>query len=273
MSKVIITAALTGPVATTADHPGLPVTPDQIAEAAAAAYSAGAAVAHVHVRDGQGLPTADIAIAREVMEKIAARCPILIQLSTGVGLTVPFADREKLVELRPRMATLNPCTMSFGSAEFRNPPKNVRRLAARMMELSVKAELEVYDSGHIDACLDLLKEGLLVEPLQFSVVMGVKGGMAATLDNLLHTVRRLPTGAVWQAIAIGRSNLDLTTIGIIMGGNARTGLEDTLYMTKGVFAPDNASLVSRLVGVCKALGRDVASPAEAEAAVRLAAIT
>ena len=148
--------------------------------------------------------------------------------------------------------------MFFGLGEFRNPPKLVRKLAARMMELGVKAELEIYDSGHLDVCLDLLKEGLLTGLCSFSVVMGVKGGMAATPENLLRTVRGLPPGAVWQAIGVGRSNLPITTIAIAMGGNARTGLEDTLYLSKGVLA-DNASLVKRLVEVCKALERPIAT--------------
>ncbi len=263
MNPVILTAAVNGPIATLGDHPGLPVTPEQIAVAAADAHAAGAAIVHVHIRDEAGLPTANLKIAQAVMESVAARCPVLFQLSTGVGLSVPYEDRAKLVELKPRMATLNPCTMSFGVGEFRNPPLEVRKLAGRMRELGIKAELEIYDSGHVDACLDLLKDGLLVEPLQFSIVMGVKGGMAATVENLMHTVRHIPSNAVWQAIAIGRNNLDLTTIAMLMGGNVRTGLEDTLYFSKGVRAKDSSQLVARVAGICTALGREVASVEEA----------
>src|SRR3984957_8582230 len=105
------------------------------------------------------------------------------------------------------MAPLNPCTMTFGSGEFRNPPADVRRLAARMQELGVKPELEIYDTGHLEAVLRLRDEGLLAEPLQFSIVLGVVGGAAATPGNLIEMVRRLPAGAVWQVIAIGRNNL------------------------------------------------------------------
>jgi 3-keto-5-aminohexanoate cleavage enzyme len=262
MSRVVITAALTGPIATLADHPNLPITPDAIAEAAAEACQAGAAIAHLHIRDETGAPTADLKMAEAVLDRVAERSPILVQLSTGVGLSVPFAERAKLVELKPKMATLNPCSMSFGTGEFRNPPLDVRRLAARMMELGIKAELEVYDSGHVDFCLDLLKEGLLAEPLQFSIVMGVRGGMSTSVDNLIQTLRKLPPAALWQAIAIGRSNLDLTTVAMLMGGNVRTGLEDTLYLSKGVLAKDSATLVSRVANVCRALGREVASVQE-----------
>jgi|HubBroStandDraft_2_1064218.scaffolds.fasta_scaffold82807_1 3-keto-5-aminohexanoate cleavage enzyme len=269
MKPVVITAALTGPIATKADHPGLPTTPEEIAAAATAAYQAGASVAHVHLRDEQGRPTADLKIARRALEMIRDQSPILVQLSTGVGLDVPFSERERLIELRPQMATLNPCTMSFGVGEFRNPPQDVRRLAARMKELGVKAELEIYDSGHADFCTVLLNEGLLVEPLQFSVVMGVRGGMAATPENLLHTVRKLPAGAIWQVVAIGKANLEMTAIAVSMGGNARTGLEDTLYIRKGELAPDNAALVSRLAEVCRSLERPASTVSQTEAILSL----
>ena len=148
-------------------------------------------------------------------------------MSTGVGLTVPFEERAKLVELRPRMATLNPCSMSFADGSSATRRIAVRRLAGRMRELDVKPELEIYDTGHLDACLRLWQEGLLAEPLQFSIVLGVRGGMAATADNLLTMVRRLPPEAIWQVIAIGRANLELTAMGLALGGNARTGMEDT----------------------------------------------
>jgi uncharacterized protein (DUF849 family) len=203
------------------------------------------------------------------MDLIAARCPILVQMSTGVGLDVPYAERARLVEVRPRMATLNPCSMSFGAGEFRNPPLEVRRLAARMGELGVKPELEIYDTGHLEACLRLHEEGLLADPLQFSIVLGVKGGMAATADNLITMVRRLPAGAIWQVIAIGRANLELTAIGLALGGNARAGMEDTLYLRKGELTPGNVPLVGRAVQLARDLDRAVASVTEAEALLRL----
>jgi uncharacterized protein (DUF849 family) len=208
-------------------------------------------------------------IAQQTMDLIREQSPVLIQLSTGVGLETPFDERAKLVELKPRMATLNPCSMSFGAGEFRNPPADVRRLAARMRELGVKAELEIYDIGHIPVCLSLFDEGFLVEPLQFSIVMGVKGGMSATVDNLLFAVRMLPKGAVWQAIVIGRPHLEISAVALALGGNARTGLEDTLYLRKGELAPSNESLVARLVTVAKTLEREVASVGDAESEFQL----
>jgi 3-keto-5-aminohexanoate cleavage enzyme len=268
--SVVITVAPTGPIASKADNPALPTQPQEIAEAVHQAYLAGASVAHIHLRDARDRPTADLDVARRTMDLIAERCPILIQLSTGVGLAVPFEERAALVELRPRMATLNPCTMTFGSGEFRNPPDEVARLARRMQELGVKPELEIYDTGHLDACLRLRDAGLLSDgPLQFSLVLGVGGGMAATADNLLTMVRRLPPDCVWQVIAIGRANPELTAIGLALGGNARAGLEDALYLRKGELSPGNLPLVQRAVNLAAALDRPTASVEETAALLRL----
>ena len=268
--SVVITVAPTGPIASKADNPALPTQPQEIAEAVHQAYLAGASVAHIHLRDSRDRPTADLDIARRTMDLIAERCPILIQMSTGVGLAVPFGERAALVELRPRMATLNPCTMTFGSGEFRNPPEDVARLARRMQELGVKPELEIYDTGHLDECLRLRDAGLLSDwPLQFSLVLGVAGGMAATADNLLTMVRRLPPDCVWQVIAIGRANLELTAIGLALGGNARAGLEDALYLRKGELSPGSLPLVQRAVNLAAALDRPTASVEETAALLRL----
>jgi uncharacterized protein (DUF849 family) len=268
--SAVITVAPTGPIAYKSDNPYLPTQPEEIADAVGEAYDAGAAVAHIHLRDEHDAPTADLKIARRTMDLIAERCPILIQLSTGVGLDVPFEDRAALVELRPRMATLNPCSMSFAGAEFRNPPRGVRELAQRMHDLGVKPELEIYDTGHLDAALRLRDEGLLPDdPLQVSIVLGVQGGMAATPDNLLLMVRRLPPGTVWQVIAIGKANLQLTAMALALGGNARAGLEDGLYLRKGELSPGNLPLVERTVRLVGDLDQTIASVDETAAALNL----
>lgn len=269
--SVVVTVAPTGPIATKSDNPALPTTPEEIADAVVEAYNAGASVAHIHLRDEQQRPTADLGIAQRVMDLISDRCPILIQLSTGVGLTVPFEDRERLVELKPAMATLNPATMSFAGGEFRNPPADVRRLAARMQELGIKPELEIYDTGHLDECLRLRDEGLLDGQLQFSIVMGVRGGMAATPENLMTMVQRLPEGAIWQIIAIGRNNLPLTAMALALGGNARAGMEDTIHLRRGELATSNAELVERVVGLGRGLELDIADVAAAREQLGLTA--
>jgi uncharacterized protein (DUF849 family) len=265
----VVPAALTGPVATTQDHDGLPTTPAEIADAAAAARDAGAAIVHVHVRDEHGRPTADRALAARTLGSIADRTDALVQLSTGVGLDVPFDERAALVELRPRMASLNVCSMTFGGGEFRNPPDDVRRLAYRMGELGVKPELEVYDSGHIDVALALAGEGLLEPPLQFSIVMGVRGGMRATPAALVQVADQLPADAIWQIVAIGRGHVPMLALGVALGANARTGLEDTLLLSRGVKAPDNTALVERAVAIARSFGREPLDVADAEALLQL----
>jgi 3-keto-5-aminohexanoate cleavage enzyme len=269
MDKVIITAALTGPIARKTDNPAVPSTPEEIAVAAKGAYDAGAAIVHIHLRDHDE-PTVDLGVARATVDAVRAACPAIIQLSTG-GLDIPYEERMKLVEARPLMATLNPCTMTFAAGEFRNPPDKMMVMAARMKELGVKPEVEIYDTGHLDMMLVLLKKDLLVEPLQVSFVMGVRGGMAADPQILAYLVNRLPAGTNWQVIAIGRANLSLTAIGLAMGGNARTGLEDTLLLEKGKPASSNAELVERLVGVARAVGREPAAVADVVARLQLSA--
>ena len=263
----VITMAPTGPVATTADNPNLPTQPEEIARAVESAYRLGAAVAHLHFRDPDERPTADLEIARRTVDLVRERCPILVQVSTGVGPAAPFEERARLVELAPEMATLNPCSMSFGRVTFDNPPEGVDRLAARMMELGVKPELELYDTGHLDAALRLRDRGLVPPQLQVSVVLGVAGGMAPTVANLVTMVDRLPEGTVWQVVAVGRANLALTAAAAAMGGNVRAGMEDTLHLRKGELAPSNDALVARAVEVLAALDRSPASVDEARARI------
>jgi 3-keto-5-aminohexanoate cleavage enzyme len=271
MASPIITIAPTGPIATRTDNPHLPTQPTEIADAVADAFSRGAAVAHLHFRDDNHLPTADLEIARTTIELIRERCPILIQVSTGVGLQVPLEQRAALLELRPQMATLNPCTMNFGNGVFHNPPEFVASLARRMQELNIRPELEIYDSGHLDACLRLRDAGLLDGMLQFSIVLGVVGGMSATMDNLVTVVKRLPPDCVWQVIAIGRNNLELTAAALAMGGNARAGLEDCLYLRRGELAT-NAALMDRTAALIRALDKTPAGIDEAHERLHLVSL-
>ncbi len=264
----IITASLTGPVATKADNPNMPGSPAEIARDAKECYDAGASVIHIHLRDDQGRMTTDLDVARRTVEAVREACPGIVQLSTG-GLDFPYEDRMRIVEAKPAMATLNPATMTFAGAEFRNPPKQMMQLAARMIELGIKPEVEIYDTGHVELMLDLVKKGLLVEPLQVSFVMGGKGGVAGDPTLLTHMLRELPPGTSWQVIAVARVNLTMTTIGLALGGNARTGMEDTLMIEPHVLADSNAQLVKRLVGVSRSLGREPASVAEVVERLRL----
>jgi uncharacterized protein (DUF849 family) len=165
------------------------------------------------------------------------------------------AGDKVVVIMRPSWH-LNAATPRWDTA---TRPTGVRRLATRMGELGIEPELEVYDTGHLDAALMLRQEGLLFDPLQFSIVLGVRGGAAATPENLISMVRRLPADAVWQVIGIGRDNLSMTTIGLAMGGNARTGMEDTLMLRRGEPTPGNRPLVERLAQVARSMERPPAS--------------
>ena len=246
----IITASLTGPAATSKDTPAMPRNPEEIAEAAKDAYEAGAAVLHIHLRDNDDF-TADLDVAKRTVELVREKCGGIVQLSTGGGME--YEVRMKLVEAKPAMATLNPATMTVGDNEFRNPPKLMYKLAERMLELGIKPEIEIYDTGHIPLMLDLLKKGLVTEPLQVSFIMGMKGGMPADPMLLSYCVRELPPDTSWQVIAIAKANLPLTTIGLAMGGNARVGLEDTIYVRPKELATSNAQLVEQLVGVARSM--------------------
>lgn len=260
---VIITVATTGPLTSRQQHPGLPVTPAEIGEAVAEAARAGAAVAHIHARDEGELPTADPAVYAEIVREIRARCDIVVQASTGVGLDVSCEDRLEIVasdEVDVTMATLNPASMTFGPGTFFNPPWFVERLAELMREREIQPELEIYDFGHLGLCLDLVRRDLVGGPLQFSFVMGVRGGMPGDPALLPTLVSMLPEGAVWQAIGIGRAQLPLSFAALALGGNVRVGFEDNVYFRKGELAQSNAQFVTRAVDLVQAAGREVAAP-------------
>jgi 3-keto-5-aminohexanoate cleavage enzyme len=260
---VVITVAPTGPLTTREHHPGLPLTPEEIGVAVAEAAAAGAAVAHVHARDEEGLPTADPAVYAAIAAEIRARCDIVVQASTGVGLAVPCEERVEILrgeEVDVRMATLNPASMTFGTGTFSNPPWFVEALATRMLERGIRPELEVYDLGHVGLCLDLVERGLVPEPLQFSFVMGVRGGMPGDPALLPLLRSMIPADAAWQAIGIGRAQLPLSLAALAIGGNVRVGFEDNVYIRRGVLAESNAQFVARAVELVRASGREVATP-------------
>jgi len=262
---VIITVAPTGPLTTREQHPRVPLTPAEIGIAAAEAAEAGAAVAHVHARDEAGQPTADPAVYAEIAREIRSRCDIVVQASTGVGLTVPWRERLAIVEsgeVDVTMATLNPASMTFANGTFDNPPEFVERLAQAMHERDLHPELEVYDFGHVSLCLDLVERGLIREPLQFSFVMGVRGGMPGDPALLPQLRSMLPKGAIWQAIGIGRAQLPLSLAALALGGNIRVGFEDNVYFERGRLAASNAEFVTRAAELARVTGREVATPAQ-----------
>ena len=183
-------------------------------------------MAHIHARDADARPTADPDAYAAIVEEIRARCDIVIQVSTGVGLDVSCEERIGIItsdRVDVRMATLNPASMTFGTGTFHNPPQFVEELARALAERGMKPELEVYDLGHLRLCLDLVREGLVTGPLQFSFVMGVRGGMPGDPALLPLLRQMLPPDAVWQAIGIGRVQLPLLLAALSLGGHVRVG--------------------------------------------------
>jgi uncharacterized protein (DUF849 family) len=269
---VIITVAPTGPLTTRENHPGLPVTPREIGEAVAEAAAAGAAVAHIHARDQDQQPSADPEIYAEIAREIRSRCDIVVQASTGVGLEVSCEDRLQIIssdQVEVTMATLNPASMTFGQGTFSNPPWFVEQLVALMRDHGIQPELEVYDFGHVPLCLELVKRGLVKGPLQFSFVMGVRGGMPGDPALLPALVSMLPEDAIWQAIGIGRAQLPLSFAALAQGGNLRVGYEDNVYFRKGELAQSNAQFVTRAVELVHTAGREVATAAHVRERLRV----
>ncbi len=263
MEKLIITAALTGAEVTKEACPNLPVTPDEIAEAAYECWKAGASIVHVHARDAEGNPTQDYAVYKEIIEKTAAKCNIIVQPSTG-GATYHTAEqRLQPVDLKPEMATLSCGTCNFGDEVFMNPEGYMEDFAKKMQENGVKPEFEIFERGMIENAKKLLKKGLVSAPMHFDFVLGVPGACPGEVEDLLYMVKQLPAGSTWTVAGVGRYQLPLSTYGILLGGNVRVGFEDNIYYTKGVKADSNAQMVARVARLANELGREVATPDEA----------
>ena len=270
MQKLMITAAICGAEVTKADNPNLPVTPDELAQAAYECEQAGAAIIHLHVRDKDGNPTQNEAVFKEAMEKMRAKgMKAIIQPSTGGAVGMSAEERMQPLNLRPEFATLSTGSVNFGDDVFLNSPQYMETFAARMKEFGVKPEIEVFEVGMINNALRLVKKGLVDAPLHFDFVMGVPGGIPGEPEDLLHLVHKIPAGSTWTVAGIGRYELPLATMAILMDGHVRVGFEDNIFYSKGVLAESNAQLVARIVRLAKELGREVATPDEARAILHL----
>ncbi len=269
MEKLIITAALTGAEVTKDIQPNLPVTPDEIAEAAYECYLAGASIVHVHARDEEGNPTQSYDVYKEIKEKIEAKCNVIVQPSTGGATWHTPEERLQPVELKPEMATLSCGTCNFGTDVFMNTQDAMDKFASRMKELGVKPELEVFERGMIENGKRLIKKGLVDSPAHFDFVLGVPGAMSGHPEDLMYMRSCLPEDATWTVAGIGRFETPLATMAILLGGHVRVGFEDNVYYSKGVLAKSNAELVERVVRISKELGREVATVDEARKILNL----
>lgn len=263
--KIILSVATTGSWSTKAQNPGLPITPEEIAQAAVESWREGAAVVHVHVRDDAGKMSCDLSRFLRVRELIRDQgCDILINFSTSGGAgRVGEEERFNSLAAGPELGSLDAGSMNFNDRIFLNPPDFLEELAGRMLAAHVKPEIEVFDSGMIGNALALEEKGLIQSPLWWQFVLGVKGGAPATARSLLHLVDSLPAGSLWSVCAVGWRQLPMNVLAMAMGGHARTGLEDNLYYRRGELARSNAQLVVRLTRIARECGREPATPAEA----------
>ena len=266
----IITAAICGAETTRAMTPHLPISAQELGEEAARCREAGASVIHLHVRKPDGAPTQDRALFAAAIAEIRERCDVIVQTSTGGAVGMSAEERAQPLDCGPEMASLNAGSMNFGDDVFLNPFPMVREFARRMRERGIVPELECYDAGHVDSCLMLAKEGAIALPAHFDFVLGVRGGMAATEENLKFLIGKLPAGSSFNVAGIGRHQLGMAELSLRLGGHARCGLEDNIYLSKGVLAKGSYELVAKVAELARAAGREVATPAQARALLRIA---
>lgn len=267
MDKVIITAAVTGSSPTKDMNSAVPYSPQEIAQSAIECHRAGAAIVHIHVRDPYtGRPDFRLELFREVVDRIRHECDMIINLTTsGYHLCGDDLIEKRLepVALKPEICSLDLGSVNFRERAFVNPPEWSEVAARRMREAGVKPEIEVFDIGHIYQALGLIQKGLIDAPPYFQLCMGVKWGIAATPENLLFMKGKLPADARWSVLGIGRAELPMIALGILLGGNVRVGFEDNLYLKQGVLAQSNAELVELAANLVGQLQREIASSSEA----------
>lgn len=285
LDKVVITCAVTGNLTRPDQTPHLPITPEEIADACLGAAEAGAAVAHIHVREpGTGAPSMKLDYYQDVVARIRARNrDLILNITTGPGgRFVPSKDDPKIADagttlmnpeervahitaLKPDICTLDLNTMNSGAQVVINTPGNVRRMARVIRAAGVKPEIELFDSGDIALLHDLLADGTLSGPALTSFVMGVKYGFQPSPETVLYARGLLPANAHFTAIGIGRSTFPMVAQSVLAGGHARTGIEDGVYLERGVLAPSNAAMVEKARRIIEEIGAQIATPAEARA--------
>lgn len=279
---VIISCAVTGSGETTRISSFVPVTPKQIADEALAAHAAGAAIVHIHVRDPEsGAPSRQLAHYREVVERIRdSGSKVVINLTTGVGarfspdeadpnrnvgpgMASPEDRMSHVLDLKPDICSLDVATMNFGKHAFINIPDHIEKIAVAVRAAGVKPELEVFDLGHLALARHLHSKGLFAEPPFFQFCLGIPWGAPATAESMMVMKSLLPAAANWSAFGVGSQQFPMAALAVVLGGQVRVGLEDNLYMARGVLAEGNAPLVERAVRIIRELGAEVASPVEA----------
>jgi uncharacterized protein (DUF849 family) len=280
-AKTIITAALTGVLTTREQSPAIPYTPAEIAEEARRSVDAGASIVHIHARQPDGRPAFDVETYAQIDGELRQRCPdVIINYSTGaIGI-----DRETRIHHirahKPDMAALNMGSMNYAIYSrkkktyyhdhiFANPFKDIQFFLEAMNEAGTRPEMECFDTGHINNAQPLIDLEILQPPYQFSLIMGVLGGIPASTKNLVQQVDQLPAGSHWQVIGIGQKQWKLAAAAVSMGGNVRVGLEDNLYLPNGELAKSNGELVAKAAELVRLVGGEVATIAEVREILQL----
>lgn len=269
LAPLVINLAPTGMLPTKDDNPNVPLTPDEIAADAARCVAAGASIVHLHARDEDGIPTHRREVYAEIVAAVKARCDdVIVCVSTSGRRVSEFEQRAEVLgledDLAPELASLTLGSMNFPQQASTNDPAMIRRLAERMREHGIVPELEVFDLGMVDYARYLLERGVLTPPLNFNILLGNLGTLAATPLNLATVVQSLPVGASWAAAGIGRFQLPMNALAVTTGGHVRVGLEDNLWLDTEKKQPaDNLSLVERIIGIARSIGREIATPAQA----------
>jgi 3-keto-5-aminohexanoate cleavage enzyme len=265
MDKLIITAAICGAEVMKEHNQAVPYTIDEIVNEARLAYLMGASIIHLHVRYDDGTPTQDKSRFQLAIDGIKKYCPdVIIQISTGGAVGMSIDERIQATDLLPEMATLDCGSVNFGGDEvFINTENDVIQVASVLQAKGIKPECEVFEKGHLDSLLRLHKKGLVKGPLHIGLVLGVNGGMSGEMRDFQFMKDSIPDGASWSVAGIGKYEFPLAEAAIIAGGHVRVGLEDNLYIEKGVLAKSNAELVAKVVKMAKQYGRLIATPNEA----------
>lgn len=267
--KIMITAAIVGAETSRNDTPYLPITAEEIGEEAARVREAGAAMVHLHVRDGNGNPTQDTETFRRAIEEIRKRTDIIIQTSTGGAVWMTGEERCQPLTLGPEMCTLTAGSVNFGDEVFSNPRPLMVKIAGLARKYGVVPEIEVFDAGFIDNAVWLQKKGFIDFPAHFDFVLGVPGGLAADETALDFLLKRLPPGCTWSVAGIGKHEFPLAELALKRRGNVRVGLEDNIFIEKGVVAKGNGELVKKVSDMASANGLGLLSPREAREMLRI----
>jgi 3-keto-5-aminohexanoate cleavage enzyme len=268
--KVIITAAQTGALVTKKMNPGLPEQPDEIVESAYACFQEGAAIVHIHARDKNGIPTGSKEVFQEIHDKIRAKCPIIVQDSTGGGPNLTLDQRIECIQAKPDMASLNMGSLMRISGQYKgiswsNMPEEIEHFVTEFRKLNVKPEMEIYNHGMLRDVESVIKKGLVEKPYYINLVMGMmyQGAVEATPKYLQSLLDFLPEDAIFNVTPVGSAQLPLTTMAMILGGCIRVGMEDNIYYRKGELVKNNAQFVARAVRIARELNKEPATPDEA----------